>query len=175
MQKAFVIASVCAAAFGGALAGAPASAETAGAELVGADGASMGTVEMRQGPTGVLISIEASGLTPGEHGLHIHQTGECQGPDFKSAGEHYAPGGSAHGYMSEGGPHAGDLPNITAGEDGTARVDHFTTLISLAEDATNTVFDADGSAVIIHENPDDYADADAAGGRIACGVITPGE
>jgi Cu-Zn family superoxide dismutase len=171
MQKAFFIASACAV----ALAGAPAlAADTASAQLVGTNGEEMGTVEMQQGPSGVLISVQASGLAPGEHGFHIHQVGACE-PDFKAAGEHYAPGETEHGYLSEGGPHAGDLPNLVAGEDGTATANYFTTLISLAEDATNTVFDADGSAVIIHENPDDYANADAAGGRIACGVITAGE
>ena len=171
MQKAFVIASACAV----ALAGAPAlAADTASAQLVGPNGEEMGTVEMQQGPTGVLISVQASGLAPGEHGLHIHQVGTCE-PDFDAAGEHYAPGGTGHGFLSEGGPHAGDLANIVAGEDGTAKADQFTTLISLAEDATNTVFDEDGSAVIIHENPDNYADADAAGGRVACGVIEAGQ
>ena len=171
MQKAFVIASVMAA----TLAGAPAlAADTAHTNLVGPNGEEMGTVEMQQGPTGVLIQVQATGLAPGEHGFHIHQVGTCE-PDFEAAGDHYAPGGTGHGFLSENGPHAGDLPNITAGEDGTAAVDHFTALISLAEDATNTVFDEDGSAFIIHENPDNYADADSAGGRIACGVISPGQ
>ncbi len=171
MQKACIIAS--AVAF--ALAGAPAlAADTASAQLIGTNGEEMGTVEMQQGPTGVLIQVQASGLAPGEHGFHIHQVGTCE-PDFQAAGEHYAPAGAKHGYMTEGGPHAGDLPNIAAAQDGTATVDHFTTLISLADDATNTLFDEDGSAVIVHENADDYASADAAGGRIACGVITAGE
>jgi Cu-Zn family superoxide dismutase len=171
MQKACIIASAVAA----VLAGAPAlAADTASAQLVGTNGEEMGTVEMRQGPAGVLITVEASGLAPGEHGFHIHQVGACE-PDFKAAGEHYAPGGTAHGFLSEGGPHAGDLPNIVAGEDGTATAEHFTTLISLADDATNTLFDEDGSAVIIHEKADNYADATAAGGRIACGVIAPGQ
>jgi len=171
MQKAFVIASACVV----ALAGAPAlAADTASAQLVGPNGEEMGTVEMQQGLTGVLIQVQASGLAPGEHGFHIHQVGTCE-PDFEAAGEHYASGGTGHGYLSENGPHAGDLPNIAAGQDGTATADIFTPLISLAEDATNTVFDEDGSAVIIHENPDNYVDADAAGGRVACGVIEAGQ
>jgi superoxide dismutase, Cu-Zn family len=171
MNRKFIVAAACAA----GLAGAPVmAADTASAQLVGTNGEEMGTVEMQQGTAGVLIRVQASGLAPGQHGFHIHQVGACE-PDFQAAGEHFAPGGAPHGYLSEHGPHAGDLPNITAGEDGTATADLFTTLISLDEAATNTIFDADGSAVIIHENADDYANADAAGGRIACGVINPGQ
>ena len=171
MQKAFIIASACAIGLAGTSA---LAADTATAQLKGPNGEDMGTVEMQQGTTGVLIQLQATGLAPGEHGFHIHQVGTCE-PDFEAAGDHYAPGGTGHGFLSENGPHAGDLPNITANQDGTAAVDHFTPLISLAEDATNTVLDSDGSAFIIHENPDNYVDADAAGGRVACGVISPGQ
>jgi superoxide dismutase, Cu-Zn family len=175
MQKAFFIVSAAAAA-AVALVGLPAlAADTASADLVGPDGEQMGRVEMVQGPHGVLVTMEARGLAAGGHGFHIHQTGVCEGPSFESAGEHYAPEGHGHGFLSDDGYHAGDLPNITAGEDGIARADAFATGISLAEDVPNTVFDQDGSAVVIHERMDSYGDEAGAGGRVACGVITPGQ
>ncbi len=171
MQNAFIIASACAI----ALAGAPAlSADTASAELAGPDGEQMGQVEMIQGPHGVLITVEASGLAEGGHGFHIHQTGKCA-PDFDAAGDHYAPDGNGHGFLADDGYHAGDLPNLHAGADGRAQADYFTDRISLAEDDPNTVFDDDGSAFIIHERMDSYGDQAGAGGRVACGVITPGQ
>ncbi len=145
----------------------------ASASLSGADGAAMGTVELTQGPHGVLISADVSGLTPGAHGFHIHTTGACT-PDFSAAGGHFSPGGEGHGLLHADGSHAGDLPNIYAGADGTARADHFTAKVTLAEDAETSLFDADGSAIIIHAKPDSYGADPAAGDRVACGVITQG-
>jgi Cu-Zn family superoxide dismutase len=171
MQKAFIIASAMTA----ALAAAPALAqETASADLAGPNGESMGRVEMIQGPHGVLVTVEASGLAEGGHGFHVHQVGTCE-PDFEAAGEHYAPEGKGHGFLAEGGYHAGDLPNLHAGADGMAHADYFTDRISLAEGEPNTVFDEDGSAVMVHERMDSYGDEAGAGGRVACGVIRPGQ
>jgi Cu-Zn family superoxide dismutase len=171
MQKAFIMASACAV----ALAAAPAlAADRASAQLVGPNGEEMGTVEMVQGPHGVLVTVEASGLAEGGHGFHIHEVGTCE-PDFEAAGEHYAPEGHGHGFLAEGGYHAGDLPNLHAGADGVARADIFATTISLAEGEPNTVLDQDGSAFIIHERVDSYGDEAGSEGRVACGVINPGE
>ncbi len=171
MQKAFLIASVCAAAF----AGAPAlAADTASASLAGPNGEEMGRVEMVQGPHGVLVTVEANGLAEGGHGLHIHEVGTCE-PDFEAAGEHYAPDGSGHGYLADGGYHAGDLPNLHAGADGLAHADYFTDRISLAEGEATSVFDDDGSAFIVHQRMDSYGDEAGSAGRVACGVITPGQ
>lgn len=175
MQNGFVIASACAGALVGVLAGAPAlAADTASADLAGPDGEQMGRVEMIQGPHGVLITVQATGLAEGGHGFHIHQVGKCE-PDFEAAGEHYAPEGNEHGFLADDGYHAGDLPNLHAGSDGNAQADYFTNRISLAEGESNTVFDEDGSAFIIHERMDSYGDQAGAGGRVACGVITPGQ
>lgn len=172
MQKAFIVASACAV----ALAGAPAlAADTASAQLVGPNGEEMGRVEMIQGPHGVLVTVDATGLAPGRHGFHIHQTGQCQGPSFESAGDHYAPEGHGHGFLSDEGYHAGDLPNLYADANGTARAEYFATGVSLGDGAPNTLFDQDGSAFIIHERLDSYGDQAGAGGRVACGVITPVE
>ena len=142
----------------------------ASAAMVGPDGSGMGTVTLEQGPNGVLVSADVSGLSPGGHGFHIHAVGTCS-PDFSAAGDHFAPSGASHGFMYEGGMHAGDLPNIFAAADGSARADYFTSAITLAADADHSVFDDDGSAIIIHAKPDTYAQEAGAGGRVACGVI----
>ncbi len=174
MRNPFAIASAAAAAV--ALTAVSAlAADTASADLVGPDGQQMGRVEMVQGPHGVLVTLDVRGLAPGGHGFHIHQKGVCEGPSFESAGDHYAPEGHGHGFLSDDGYHAGDLPNITAGEDGIARADAFATEVSLDENAPNTLLDQDGSAFIIHERMDSYGDQAMAGGRVACGVITPGQ
>ena len=130
-------------------------------------------MELTQGPNGVLIAADVSGLSPGAHGFHIHTTGACT-PDFSAAGGHFNPGGEGHGFMHADGSHSGDLPNIYAGSDGTARADHFTAAVTLAEDAETSLFDEDGSAIIIHAEPDSYGADPAAGDRVACGVIKQG-
>jgi len=144
--------------------------ETATATLAGPDGAAMGTVTLSAGSGGVLVRADVTGLAPGAHGFHIHETGSCA-PDFAAAGGHYNPGGSGHGLLFAGGHHAGDLPNIHADASGAAQADYFTVDVTLADGAANTLFDADGSAIVIHENPDSYGEDAGAGGRVACGVI----
>jgi len=130
----------------------------------------MGTVTLVQGPNGVLMSADVGDLTPGPHGFHIHSVGACT-PDFSAAGAHFAPTDDGHGFMHPEGKHAGDLPNIYAGTDGTARADVFTDQVTLAADAETSVFDSDGSAIIIHDKPDSYGAEPGAGDRVACGVI----
>ena len=142
----------------------------ASAAMIGPDGTDMGTVKLVQGPRGVLVSADLRGLSPGFHGFHIHTTGSCS-PDFSAAGDHFNPGDVGHGYMNEDGMHAGDLPNIYAGSDGIARADYFTADITLATGEGTSVFDTDGSAIIVHEKPDTYGAEAGAGGRVACGVI----
>ena len=143
---------------------------TAAAAMSGPDGLAMGTVSLEQGPNGVLISADVNGLTPGSHGFHIHSVGACT-PDFSAAGGHFAPTDHGHGFMHPDGKHAGDLPNIYAGTDGTARADVFTDQVTLDADADTSLFDSDGSAIIIHAKPDSYGADPGAGDRVACGVI----
>ena len=170
MRSMAIAAAVCAACLT-----APAlAADNAHAVLQGPNGEQVGTVTLIQSrDEGVVVQLRASGLAPGGHGFHIHRTGQCQ-PDFEAAGEHYAPDGRGHGYLSQDGWHAGDLPNIFADQTGAATADAFTARVSLQEAAPNTVFDQDGSAIIIHERADSYGDSAGAGGRVACGVIAPG-
>ena len=143
---------------------------TATATMRGPGGADMGTVTLTQGPQGALVMADLSGLEPGAHGFHIHEVGTCS-PDFSAAGDHFTLEGVEHGYMNPGGQHLGDMPNIYAAGDGTARADVFNTAITLAEGADNSIFDSDGSAIIVHEKGDTYGADAGAGGRVACGVI----
>ena len=139
-----------------------------------ADGGEAGTATVKQMRHGVIISLDLKNLTPGPHGFHIHETGACT-PDFQAAGAHYNPLDSEHGFESEGGYHVGDLPNINVAADGTARGDVFVQQVTLTG-ADNDRYpfslrDADGSALMIHAQGDDYRDMDSSGGREACGVI----
>ena len=146
--------------------------------LISPTGESIGTVNFIQGPGGVLVAVEADGLAPGGHAIIVHSVGACS-PDFTAAGDHFDPDDSGHGFIHSSwrrseplGAHGGDLPNIYAAADGSARADFFTAGISLDVDASHTLFDADGSAIVIHEKPDAYGQEESdTGARIACGVI----
>ena len=129
-----------------------------------------GVVTFEQKGSELHVTATIAGLTPGKHGFHIHETGNCS-PDFGAAGGHFNPEGHGHGVLHEGGYHAGDLPNIHANADGVAQADFFTPDVTLREGAENSLFDADGSAIVIHEDPDSYGEDAAAGARVACGVI----
>ena len=149
----------------------PGVGATASAEIMDSDGQSLGMVTLTQGPQGVLVSADLSGLPPGGHAFHIHAVGACS-PDFSAAGGHFGPEDESHGFMYSTDMHAGDLPNIYVGADGTVQADAFTDDITLATEDVRSLFDADGSAIIVHANPDDYGeDSGVAGSRIACGVI----
>ena len=147
----------------------------ASAAMVGVDGLTLGEVTFEQTPHGVLIGVAVSGVAPGPHGIHLHRVGSCT-PDFKAASGHINPRGAAHGLRHPDGPDNGDLPLLHVSADGSAVTEFYTTLVSLSADAQARqpgLFDADGSAVIIHANPDDHLTQPigGAGDRIACGVI----
>ena len=147
-------------------------AGAARADMVDAEGRGLGAVILNEAGGEIAMAGALIGLTPGEHGFHIHAVGRCDPPDFESAGDHLAPSGNAHGFDAAGGPHAGDLRNLTAGADSIATVELTTALVSLhAGDAR--LLDDDGSALVVHADPDDYASQPSgnSGARIACGVI----
>ena len=143
--------------------------------VLDAQGATIGTASFEQTPDGVLISIDAKGLPPGEHGFHIHEKGICSPADgFASAGGHFNPRAREHGFKATAGHHAGDMPNQFAGAEGNLRAVVLNTAVTM-ETGLNSLDDADGSALIIHAGMDDYATqpTGAAGGRLACAVIRP--
>ena len=148
------------------------AAEVAKADIMNVEGAVIGTATFEQTPTGVLILVDVRELPPGPHGIHLHAAGSCT-PDFKAAKGHINPGKVAHGLRNPDGPDNGDLPNLYVAADGTARAEFFTSRVSVAGGEMPALLDGDGSAVIIHENPDDHMTQPigGAGGRIGCGII----
>ena len=159
-----------------ALASSAGAAENAIAELIDGEGISIGQASFEQAPHGVIMLVEVAGLPPGAHGIHLHGTGSCA-PDFKAAKGHINPSAVEHGLRNPNGPDPGDLPNLFVAADGTAKAEFYTTRVRVAaEDGDKpALLDADGSAVIIHANPDDHLTQPigGAGGRIGCGTIAP--
>src|SRR4051812_19504577 len=149
------------------------SAEMANTQLKDSSGKAVGDVDLMQTPAGVLIKLQIKGLTPGEHAFHIHAVGKCEAP-FESAGPHFNPGNHKHGMMS-GEAHAGDMPNLHVPQSGELSVEVLNAAVTLDKGKPNSLFDNDGSALVIHAKADDYKSDPAgnAGDRIACGVIQP--
>ncbi|HYC67931.1 superoxide dismutase family protein [Brevundimonas sp.] len=148
------------------------------ATLFNAAGQNVGRAILTQGPTGLLIRIEADGLTPGWHGAHIHAMGQCAAP-FTSAGGHINHGEpqAPHGLLNAQGPDDGDLPNVFADAGGRVRAEVFTTRARIARDGPGQwLWDADGSALVIHAAMDDHASQPigGAGARVVCGVMAAG-
>lgn len=156
------------------VAGLSAQIPTAVADLRHANGSVIGRAVFTQSlpEGGIWVAVTVSGLTPGGHGIHIHAVGSCDPPGFTSAGGHFNPEGTRHGLEAPGGPHAGDLPNMVVPSSGTAAYRVANYRITLGP-ASTTVFDRDGSALVIHAQPDDNVSDPAgnSGARVACGVI----
>jgi Cu-Zn family superoxide dismutase len=148
-------------------------ARHASATFVDATGATVGWARLVEDATGrVHVNIHVKGLAPGLHGVHIHAVGSCS-PTFAAAGGHYNPLAHEHGLENPAGPHAGDLPNLVVNGAGVGHLDATTDRVTLSP-GTATLFDATGSAFIIHANPDDQltdATNGGSGARIACAVI----
>jgi Cu-Zn family superoxide dismutase len=143
------------------------------AEIKNAEGKTVGTVSLRETKDGLLIIVNAKGLPEGLHAVHIHSIGKCEGPAFTSAGGHFNPLNKKHGLKNPDGPHAGDLPDMYVNKDGVGRYEALLESMTLGSGETS-IFDSDGSAIVIHATPDDNMTDPAgnAGDRIACGVIT---
>lgn len=149
-----------------------ASAQNASAPLKDTNGKEVGSANLTQTAQGVLINVSVKGLPPGEHAFHVHAVGKCEAP-FTTAGGHFNPMSKKHGMMSAEGQHAGDMPNLHVPQSGDLTVEVLNANITLEKGKPNSVYDADGSALIIHAGKDDYKTDPTgdAGGRIACGVI----
>lgn len=143
------------------------------ATLKDAQGKTLGEATLRDSAAGVLVKLDLQNVPPGPHAFHIHAVGKCEAPDFMTAGGHFNPTTMKHGLLATGGPHAGDMPNLFVPADGKLSVEVLDTNVTLATGA-KSLFDADGSALVLHATADDYATDPAgnAGGRIACGVVS---
>jgi Cu-Zn family superoxide dismutase len=153
------------------------SPQTAKATFLNAEGEAVGSARLTETPSGVLISLELSGLAPGHHAFHIHAVGRCDAAaGFESAGSHFEPGDHRHGFKDAQGPHAGDMPNQFVGADGVLKAEVLNTRVTLGSgEATRRapLFDQDGATLVLHADADDYESQPAgkAGSRIACAVI----
>ena len=150
--------------------------QQAHAVLHDAEGVEIGTITLTQEGTSVRLVGDIASLPAGDHGFHFHETGSCEAPTFESAGGHYNPTGASHGSGHPEGPHAGDFPNVTAVDGSPTRVDVTNSMVTLAEGQPNSLFDADGTALIVHADPDDYETQPTgnAGARLACAVVERG-
>lgn len=131
-----------------------------------------GSVSFVQNGDRILIDARIDGLTPGLHGFHVHEKGDCSAPDAMSAGGHYNPSGKPHGGPDHADRHAGDFGNLDADANGNAvlKLTIPASQISLAKEAPNSVV---GKALIVHADPDDYKTQPTgnSGKRLACGII----
>jgi len=148
------------------------AATKAKADLLNAQGKSIGAAVFTARRGGVQLDLKASGLAPGLHGFHIHTVGKCDAPDFTSAGSHFNPEGKQHGWDNPQGHHAGDLQNLNVGADGKAHVNVMIPGVTLGE-GPDSLFHEGGTALVIHAKQDDGRTDPAgnAGARVACGVI----
>ena len=147
--------------------------KTVTATLQDGSGGTIGSVQLSQDAKGVVqVTVSGSGLSAGQHGIHVHATGKCDGPAFASANAHFNVTNHQHGLSNPAGPHDGDLPGLTALANGTYTYTATTDRISLTAGPAN-VFDADGSALIVHAAQDDQVTDPTgnSGGRVACAVI----
>lgn len=146
--------------------------------VMNAFGVEIGLVTITdQAAGGVTLDLDMTAIPEGPHAIHFHTNGRCDLPDFSSAGGHYNPMDANHGFdASAPNPHAGDMRNFEAPASGVVKTQIMNERVSLSDrDGFAPLFDADSTALIIHAGSDDYVSqpTGAAGGRIACAVITP--
>lgn len=143
------------------------------ATLLDAQGSAVANAVLTEVDDGVRIDVSASGLPPGTHGFHVHETGQCDAPDFTSAGGHFNPTSRSHGLQSAGGHHVGDLPNLVVSADGTAQAEVVAHGATLRGSGDRSLLAGNGTALVIHAGADDMRSDPSgnSGPRIACGVI----
>jgi Cu-Zn family superoxide dismutase len=128
-----------------------------------------GTVTFTEVADGVQVQAEITGLSPGKHGFHVHEFGDCSAPDLASAGAHFNPTNKPHAGPDTAERHVGDMGNLEADASGAAKLDYVDHEISLTDDQRSVI----GRSVIVHAKADDLKSQPAgdSGARIACGVI----
>ncbi len=148
-------------------------ASHASATIVDGTGAPIGSAKFTEDAAGrVHVNVHVAGLVPGLHGIHLHAAAQCVGPAFTSAGGHHNPLSAQHGLNSPLGAHAGDLPNLTVNVNGRGHLNATSDLATLSAGSVS-LFDVDGSAIVIHAAVDDQVTNPTgnSGARVACGVI----
>ena len=133
-------------------------------------GADAGRATITEVAGGLRVTLDARALPPGTHGAHLHTAGICDAPAFTTAGPHWNPTMRQHGVNNPQGPHTGDMPNLIVGSDGRGTLG-----ITLPGATMAGLLDADGTAIVVHANPDDLITDPSgnSGGRIACGAFQP--
>ena len=146
--------------------------QSAHADIFNAQGQKIGTAQIQGSASGVRIDVEVSQLSPGLHGIHVHNVGKCEGPAFTSAGPHLNQTSKKHGRDNPEGPHAGDLLNLEVNAQGVGKASLVDTNVILGK-GPNSLFHEGGTCLVIHADQDDYKTDPAgnSGARIACGVI----
>lgn len=141
-------------------------------DMYNTSGDMTGTVTFSEADGGVNLKIKVEGLSPGYHGIHIHEYPICEGPDFKSAGNHFNPEGKEHGLMHPEGPHLGDLPNVEASDNGLVDVELMLSDATLLE-GKKSILQGEGTSLIITEDQDDGISQPAgnSGARQICGEL----
>ncbi|HYD13216.1 MAG TPA: superoxide dismutase family protein [Allosphingosinicella sp.] len=150
-----------------------APAGRAGTSLRNAQNQMVGTATAARQDGIVRVRIDVRGFAPGTYGVHLHQTGRCEAPDFASAGPHWNPAARQHGRHNPQGPHLGDLPNLEVRANGTGRVEFDVAVPAGTAAGANPLLDVDGTAVVVHAAADDERTDPSgnSGARIACGVF----
>jgi len=149
------------------------SVATVSADIRNAVGQSKARAIATQLGDSLRVRVEAMGMPMGSYGAHIHTTGRCDAPAFTSAGAHWNPTARMHGKNNGAGQHHGDLPNLAVGTDGRGSFEITLPMTSISGGGGSALLDADGAAIVIHAQPDDYRTDPSgnSGTRIACGVF----
>ena len=151
-----------------------AASKSAHAKIMDAQGKEIGSAKITSTADGVKIAVKVSKLTPGEHGIHIHNVGKCEGPAFASAGGHFNPTSAHHGIHNtqDPHPHLGDLQNLTVADNGKGDASFTVSGVTLG-DGANSLFHEGGTSLVIHAKVDDLMSDPSgnSGDRVACGII----